>query len=251
MPDFFSPLTALLGTLLAGAHALATTIGLSGAADWVVAIALLTCAVRLVLLPLAISGAKHARAAAKAAPAMRELQAKYAGKRDQESIKAMMQERKAIQAEHGMSAAGCLPVLLQMPVFLSLYHLIMKVTDGKRVGALSNQAVGSASLLRSGGPGPVLDVLQSVDARPAGRPGAQVRPGRAAGVTDDSRQRVKHSWGGPEPVRTEHEPVSPKMTRRCPFGRPLRPGDKRHVTDRRSQTVHSDPTGRRWQASVD
>ncbi|GAB3752421.1 hypothetical protein GCM10027599_12440 [Yimella radicis] len=144
MPDFFSPLTALLGTLLAGAHALATTIGLSGAADWVVAIALLTCAVRLVLLPLAISGAKHARAAAKAAPAMRELQAKYAGKRDQESIKAMMQERKAIQAEHGMSAAGCLPVLLQMPVFLSLYHLIMKVTDGKRVGALSNQAVGSA-----------------------------------------------------------------------------------------------------------
>lgn len=145
MPDFFSPLTSLLGSLLAGTHWLATAIGLTGALDWVVAIALLTCVVRLALLPFAVIGARHARAAASAAPAMKELQRKYAERKDADSIKEFMAERKKVQQEHGMSALGCLPMLLQTPVFLSLYHLITKVSAGHRVGALTAAMVASAT----------------------------------------------------------------------------------------------------------
>lgn len=151
MPDFFAPLTTLLGSVLALTHALASTLGLDGAAGWVAAIALLTCVVRLVLLPFAIAGARTARASASAAPAMRELQRRYAGRRDADSRRQMITERRQIQRDHGISSIGCLPMLLQMPVLFSLYHLIMKLSGGGSVGALTAVTVASATAASIGG----------------------------------------------------------------------------------------------------
>lgn len=151
MPDFFAPLTTLLGSVLAATHALTTASGLAGAAAWVVAIALLTCVVRLVLLPFAVHGARHARRAAAAAPALRALQQRYAGRRDPESLRRFTQERRAVQQEHGLSATAGLALLLQLPILLALYHLMTRLSDSTPVGALTVAAVASASVASIGG----------------------------------------------------------------------------------------------------
>ncbi|GAB3583841.1 YidC/Oxa1 family membrane protein insertase [Calidifontibacter terrae] len=151
MPEFLAPLTTLLGSVLATTHAAATTAGLDGALGWVIAIALLTCAVRVVLLPFAITGARNARRAAAAAPALRALQQKYVDRRDPDSLQDLMRERRAVQREHGLSSLGWVPLLIQMPLLISLYHLIMKVSGGSSVGALTAVTVASASAASVGG----------------------------------------------------------------------------------------------------
>lgn len=151
MPDFFAPLTALLGTLLALTHTAATTVVADGAIAWIIAIGLLTVAVRLALLPVAVRGARNARRSAAAAPAMRELQRKYADKHDPDSLQQMLTQRREIQREHGLSALGCLPMVLQMPVFFSLYHLMLKVSGGASVGALTTLTLASATAASIGG----------------------------------------------------------------------------------------------------
>ncbi len=37
-----------------------------------------------------------------------------------------MEERRRIAAEHGMSRLGCLPMLLQLPIWVALYQLLAK-----------------------------------------------------------------------------------------------------------------------------
>ena len=151
MQDLFAPLTTLLGTVLALTHTAASALGPDGAVAWIIAIGLLTVTVRMALLPFAVAGARNARRSAAAAPAMRELTAKYAGKRDSENLQRMMTERREIQREHGLSTLGCLPLLLQMPVLFSLYHLMMKVSGGTGVGALTALTLASATAASVGG----------------------------------------------------------------------------------------------------
>lgn len=76
-----------------------------------------------------------------------DLRKKYEGKTDIESLKAMRQEQVAIQAEHGMSAVGCLPLLLQLPIFFALYQVLQHVANGQAVGMMNAELVAS---MRSG-----------------------------------------------------------------------------------------------------
>lgn len=151
MPDLFAPLTTLLGSVLALTHTATTAVLPDGAIAWILAIALLTVTVRLALLPFAVRGARNAHRSAAAAPAMRELQRKYADRRDPDSLQQMMAERRELQRKHGLSALGCLPLLLQMPVLFSLYHLMMKVSGGASVGALTTFTLASATAASIGG----------------------------------------------------------------------------------------------------
>lgn len=152
MPDLLSPFTHLVAAALAAAHTFAAWLGLDpgGGPAWLLAIVGLVIVVRAVLLPLTAHSVRLARASGRARPQLTELRRRYQGRKDLESLREMAAEQRRIQAEHGVSRAGCLPVLLQLPVLFALYHVLAGVARGEPVGAMDAVLVasaGSASLL--------------------------------------------------------------------------------------------------------
>ncbi len=101
--------------------------------------------IRAALLPLVIHGVRQAHAAARARPQLRALSERYRGRKDPESLRSFARQRREIAAEHRMSRLGCLPVLMQVPIWLALYHLVADVAVGAPVGAVDSGLAASLS----------------------------------------------------------------------------------------------------------
>ncbi|MFD2092552.1 membrane protein insertase YidC [Blastococcus deserti] len=100
--------------------------GLAGLA-WVLAIVFLVVTIRLILFPLFVKQIKSQRAMQELQPEMAKLRKQYGSDR-QGLSQAMM----ALQKERGVNPlAGCLPILPQIPVFLSLFHVLRRLAPGK------------------------------------------------------------------------------------------------------------------------
>jgi YidC/Oxa1 family membrane protein insertase len=93
---------------------------------WGLSIVVLTVIVRACLLPLTLKQFKSMQALAKHAPEMKKLQERY--KDDKERLN---QEMMKFYRENRINpAASCLPMVAQLPVFLSLYYMLR--TDLRR-----------------------------------------------------------------------------------------------------------------------
>ena len=87
---------------------------------WGLSIVLLTITVRLVLFPLFVKQIKSQRRMQEIAPMVKELQKKHKGDRE-----TLNQELMKLYKENNANpVAGCLPLLLQLPVFFALFHVI-------------------------------------------------------------------------------------------------------------------------------
>jgi YidC/Oxa1 family membrane protein insertase len=96
------------------------------------AIVLLTIAVRVVLFPLTAKQAKSMQAMQRVQPELKRLQTKY--KNDRQKLN---EEMMKFYRENNINPlAGCLPLLLQMPLFIVLYNVIAGLTKVALVGAL-------------------------------------------------------------------------------------------------------------------
>ena len=139
------PLSHALAALLAAAHTALTSLGADPASGvtWALCIAALVSIVRIALLPLAIHGVRQAHAAARARPHLAALAKRYRNRKDPDSLRAMVQERRRIAAEHQMSRWSLLPLLVQAPIWLALYHLVSHVAAGTAVGAVNAGLVAS------------------------------------------------------------------------------------------------------------
>ncbi|GAB49450.1 membrane protein insertase YidC [Mobilicoccus pelagius] len=146
MPDLLAPFAHAVAAALAGTHHVLVSTGLAPDAGltWVLAIAGLVLAVRLLLLPVAIHSVRLARASALARPHLTAVRERYRGRTDPASLRAQSEELRRVQAEHGVSRLGCLPVLLQLPVLFALYHVLADVAAGRTLGALDAALVASA-----------------------------------------------------------------------------------------------------------
>src|SRR3954471_577651 len=103
--------------------ALAHVFGAGSGAAWGLSIVLLTVAMRLLLFPLFVKQIKNQRAMQLLQPKMKELQAKH--KNDKEKLN---QEMMALWKEHGANPfAGCLPLILQIPVFIALFRVLNSI----------------------------------------------------------------------------------------------------------------------------
>lgn len=92
--------------------------------DYAVAIALLTLTVMVVVSPLTLKSTRSMLAMQKLQPELKRLQQEHKGDR-QKLNEAMM----ALYKEHKVNpVAGCLPMLLQAPVFLVIYQVIRGLT---------------------------------------------------------------------------------------------------------------------------
>ena len=143
--SLLDPLKHALAAVLAATHDGLTVLGTSpdSALTWVLGVASLVVLVRLALLPLVIQGVRQAHAAARARPHLRGIAERYRGRTDADSVRAHLDERRSVSAEHGVSRLGCLPVLVQLPVWISLYHLVSEVASGVAVGAMGPGLVSS------------------------------------------------------------------------------------------------------------
>src|SRR5579862_5768941 len=104
-------------------NVLAPIFGTNSGASWALSIILLTLAMRLLLFPLFVKQIKNQRAMQAVQPKMKELQAKY--KNDKEKLN---QEMMALWKEAGANPfSGCLPLLLQIPIFISLFHVLRQL----------------------------------------------------------------------------------------------------------------------------
>lgn len=87
---------------------------------WGWAIVLLTVCVRAALLPLTIKQLGSMQRMQQLAPQMKAIQAKY--KEDKER---QQKEMMAFYREHGVNPlSSCLPLVAQLPVFISLYYML-------------------------------------------------------------------------------------------------------------------------------
>jgi YidC/Oxa1 family membrane protein insertase len=104
------------------------------------AISLLTLMIMLVLLPLTLKSTRSMLAMQKLQPELKKLQAKY--KDDRQKLN---EEMMAFYKENNINpVSGCLPLLLQMPVFIILYQtlfqLLNRAPSGFDMGAAAARA---------------------------------------------------------------------------------------------------------------
>jgi YidC/Oxa1 family membrane protein insertase len=91
-----------------------------------ISIILVTIIIRLVLLPLMLKQTKSSKAMQALQPEMAKLKEKYSSK-DQQTQQKLQQETMALFQKHGVNPlAGCLPLVVQMPILIGFYHAIMR-----------------------------------------------------------------------------------------------------------------------------
>jgi len=116
-----TPLYYLTSFVLVAFHRLFGNIfGDDSGVAWVLSIIGLTVLIRAALIPLFVKQIKSSRNMQLLQPKVKELQKKYGHDRERLAAETM-----ALYKETGTNPfASCLPILLQMPIFLALFRLI-------------------------------------------------------------------------------------------------------------------------------
>ncbi len=136
------PLRWLVELVLMLWHQLFTFLGLDPASGvtWVLSILGLVIVVRSALIPVTVRQIKSQRRMMDLAPEMKKIQAKYKGKNDQFSREAMSRETMGLYKKHGTNPfASCLPILIQMPIFFSLFYVLRHAAEQKAGIGFMNQ----------------------------------------------------------------------------------------------------------------
>ncbi|EFV91464.1 putative inner membrane protein translocase component YidC, partial [Dietzia cinnamea P4] len=112
---------------------------------WVGSVLLLVVTVRLLLLRSMWRQQYSMRKMAQLAPKMKELQNKYKDRKSPEDRQEQAKEMQALYADAGVNPlAGCLPLLVQIPVFLGLYYVLLNFSPpGKSIEEASQMTNGA------------------------------------------------------------------------------------------------------------
>ncbi|SEC01816.1 YidC/Oxa1 family membrane protein insertase [Nocardioides exalbidus] len=149
MLDFFgtiggaimTPLYYAVSFILVGFHRGLTALGFDAAGGWtwILSIIGLTLVVRTALIPLFVKQIKSSRNMQLIQPKVRELQKKYGHDREK-----LAQETMKLYKDSGTNPfASCLPILLQMPIFLALFRMLDQAARrGKAHGFMDSTLAG-------------------------------------------------------------------------------------------------------------
>jgi YidC/Oxa1 family membrane protein insertase len=155
--DFFGtilwPIKWVIEAILVGFHWMLSELGMdpAGGLTWVLSIVGLELLVRAALIPIFVRQIKSQRKMLEVAPQLKKIQDKYRGKKDQFSREAMQRETMALYQKAGTNPlSSCLPLLIQMPIFFSLFSVLNEARNDKAgVGLLTQELAdnfGKASL---------------------------------------------------------------------------------------------------------
>ena len=115
----WTALLELLGNILSFFYTLVPNYG--------IAIIFLTLLIGVVLFPLTLKQTRSMKAMQEIQPQVKKLQKEHKGNREE-----LNKELMALYQERGVNpAAGCLPLLIQMPIWFALFRVLrISVTDG-------------------------------------------------------------------------------------------------------------------------
>jgi YidC/Oxa1 family membrane protein insertase len=141
--DLLYPVKWVIELILVAFHSLFTFVGMDPADGftWVLAITGLVLVVRAALIPLFVKQIKSQRGMVLLQPELQKLQKKYKGKTDRDSREAFAKEQMALYKKTGSNPlSSCLPLLAQMPIFISLFFVLNEAQHNKQgVGLLSQE----------------------------------------------------------------------------------------------------------------
>jgi len=130
---FLYPVSAILWfwhTIFAG------PLGPDSGLAWALAVVFLVFTVRALLIRPALSHLRSARRTRELAPRLKKLRERHRNDKHK-----LARETQKLYAENGVSPlGGCLPMLLQVPVFLSLYWVLRDFTPGAQANQIFDRA---------------------------------------------------------------------------------------------------------------
>ena len=113
----FEPIENVMGYVL---HALYSLTNLTGFGSYGLAIILLTIIIKMILYPLTVKQVKSMKAMQELSPKMKKIQDKY-----KDNPQVMQQKIGALYKDAGVNPlAGCLPLLIQMPILMGMYYTL-------------------------------------------------------------------------------------------------------------------------------
>lgn len=135
---------AVSGLLVLFHNLWAPVFGQDNGWTWVLTIVSLTIVIRALLIPLFVRQIQSSRNMQLIQPKMKELQKKYGHDRER-----LGQEMMKLYRENNANPmASCLPLLLQMPIFITLFQVIDHAANGRAVGKWLEDAPHLAASLR-------------------------------------------------------------------------------------------------------
>ena len=150
MFDFFgdlfgfimAPLYFATSVILSGFHtAFGAVFGEDSGTSWALSIIGLTVVIRAALIPLFVKQIKSSRNMQLLQPKLKELREKYGHDRERFAAEQM----KLFKDSNTNPLASCMPLLLQMPIFIALFQLINHAANGEAKGVLTEAQVFSLS----------------------------------------------------------------------------------------------------------
>jgi YidC/Oxa1 family membrane protein insertase len=131
-----TPLYWITSLILSGFHSVfGALLGATSGWAWILSIIGLTLVIRAALIPLFVKQIKSSRNMQLLQPKVKELQKKYGHDRER-----LSRETMALYKETGTNPfASCLPLILQMPIFLALFRLIDRAANGEARGVLTQE----------------------------------------------------------------------------------------------------------------
>lgn len=165
-------------------HQLFTAMGLdsAGGLNWALSIIFLVVTARLLLFRLFIKQVHYQRAMQDIQPEIQKIREKYKNDRAE-----MQRQMMALQQERGFNPlAGCLPMFLQIPVFIGLFHSLRHLANSAKLcdGTAADRASHMLHLYS-------FTTQQTCDAAQAKLFGAPL-----AGSLRDSTDKIVNTLGG-------------------------------------------------------
>ena len=138
-----APLYWAVSWIMSSFHSMyASFLGAENGWSWALAIISLTVVIRTALIPLFVRQIRSSRNMQLLQPQMKALQEKFGHDRER-----LGQETMKLYKDEGVNPmASCLPLVLQMPIFIALYQVLWQASQGHAIGVLT---VEQSELLRN------------------------------------------------------------------------------------------------------
>lgn len=120
-----APIAYLLGYIIEWIYNILEACGIQNIG---LSIILFTLVTKIILFPLTLNQQRFTKVNQIMQPEMNRIQKKYRNKRDQASMMKQQEEMNALYEKYGANmTSGCLPLLVQMPILLALYRVVMDI----------------------------------------------------------------------------------------------------------------------------
>lgn len=119
------PIAKVLGYILNGIYSFFDMFGIHNTG---LCIIIFTFIVNALMIPITLKQQKFSKLNSVMAPEIQAIQAKYKDKKDPDSVRLMQVEQQSVYQKYGVSpTAGCLPMLITLPIFFALYRVIYNI----------------------------------------------------------------------------------------------------------------------------